>query len=55
MQETRDTQVQLLGQEAPWRMAWQFTPVFLGESYAQRSLVGHSPQGRTQPDMTEVT
>ena len=28
----------------PWRRAWQPTPVFLlGESHAQRSLVGYSP------------
>ena len=40
----------------PWRRAWQPTPVFLsGESHEQRSLVGYSPQGRKELDMTEVT
>ena len=38
----------------PWRRAWQPTPVFLpGESYGQRSLVGYSPWGRKESDMTE--
>ena len=33
-------QVRSLGQEDPWRRAWQPTPVFLpGESHGQRSLV----------------
>ena len=41
MQETR---VLCLGQESPWRRAWQPSPVFLsGEWHAQRSLRGHSP------------
>ena len=44
-----------LGQ-MPWRMAWQPNPVFLsGESHGQRSLVGYSPRGCTESDMTEVT
>ena len=34
----------------------QFTPVFLpGESRGQRSLVGYSPWGHKELDMTEVT
>ena len=38
----------------PWR--WQSTPVFLpGQSHGQRSLVGYSPQGCTESDMTEIT
>ena len=38
----------------PWRRKWQPTPVFLpGESQGQRSLVGYSPWGRTESDMTE--
>ena len=33
----------------PWRRKWHPIPVFLpGESHGQRSLVGHSPQGRKQ-------
>ena len=42
--------------EIPWRRAWQPTPVFLpGESLGQRSLVGYSPWGGKESDMTEVT
>ena len=38
----------------PWRRAWQPTQVFLpGESHGQRSLVGYSPHGLKELDMTE--
>ena len=40
----------------PWlgRRAWQPTPVFLpGKARGLRSLVGYSPQGRKELDMTE--
>ena len=38
----------------PWSRKWQPTPVFLpGKSHGQRSLVGYSPWGRKEPDMTE--
>ena len=38
----------------PWRRKWQPTPVFLpGESHGWRSLVGYSPWGRKESDMTE--
>ena len=41
---------------SPWKRAWQTTPVFLpGESHEQRNLVGYSPQGHKESDMTEVT
>ena len=37
-----------------WRRAWQPTPVFLhGEFHGQKSLVGYSPWGRKELDMTE--
>ena len=40
----------------PWRRAEQPSPVFLpGESHGQRSLVGYSPWGRQESDMTEAT
>ena len=40
----------------PWRRKWQPTPVFLlGKSHRQRSLVGYSPWGRKELDMTEHT
>jgi len=38
----------------PWRRAGQPTPVFLpGESHGLRSLVGYSPRGHTELDMTQ--
>ena len=38
----------------PWRRKWQPTPVFLpGKSHGQRRLVGNSPWGRKDSDMTE--
>ena len=36
-----------------WRRKWQPTPVLLpGESHGWRSLVGYSPWGRKESDMT---
>ena len=38
----------------PWRKAWQSAPVFLpGESNRQKNLVGYSPWGHKESDMTE--
>ena len=38
----------------PWRWEWQPTSVFLpGEFHEQRSLVGYSPWGQKESDMTE--
>ena len=38
----------------PWRREWLPTPVFLpGEYHGQRSLVGYSPRGRKESDITE--
>ena len=40
--------------QIPWRRKWQSTPVLLpGKSHGQRSLVGYSPWGRKELDMTE--
>ena len=40
----------------PWRRKWQSTPVLLpGKSHGQKSLVGYSPWGRKELDMTEHT
>ena len=40
----------------PGRRAWQPTPVFMPtESYGQRSLVGHSPQGHKESGTTKAT
>ena len=37
-----------------WRRKWQPTPVFLpGKSHGWRSLVGYSPWGHKESDMTE--
>ena len=42
--------------KVPWSRKWQSTPVFLpGESHGQRSLVGYSPWGHKESDMTEHT
>ena len=39
-----------------WRRKWQLTPVSLpGKFHGQRSLVGYSPWGRQESDMTEHT
>ena len=39
---------------SPWRRKGQPTPVLLpGKSHGQRSLVGYSPWGRKESDMTE--
>ena len=39
----------------PWSREWQASPVFLpGKSHEHRSLVGYSPWGPTESDMTEV-
>ena len=38
----------------PWRSTWQPTPVFLpGEFHGQKILVGYSPWGCKESDMTE--
>ena len=40
----------------PWRRNWQSIPVFLpGKSHGQRSLVGCSPWGCKESDMTAHT
>ena len=50
----QETRVQSLGQEDPWRRAWQPTPVFLArEFYGQRRLVGYSPWGYKKLNMSE--
>ena len=37
----------------PWRREWLPTPIFLpGESHGKRSLVGYSPWGCKEPDVT---
>ena len=54
--DRRDTGLIAGWERFPWRRAWQHTPVFLpGEFHGQRNLVGYSPEGPTESDMTEST
>ena len=49
-------QVASLGLEAPPEEGMATTPAFLPRKFhGQRSLVGHSPEGHTESDTTEVT
>ena len=42
--------------KSPWSRKWHPTPVFWpGESHGHRSLVGYSPLGHKELDMSEVT
>ena len=44
-----------LFREDPWRREWLPTPIFLpGKSHEQRDLVGYSPWGRKESDMTNT-
>ena len=50
----QEMRVQSLGQEDPRSRKWKPTPVFLpGKSHGQRSLVGYTPWGHKESDMTE--
>ena len=50
----RETWVQLVGWEDPWRRAWQPTSMFLPrESHGQMILVGYGPWGQKESDMTK--
>ena len=54
MHETQEMQVQSLGREDLLEEELATTPVFLpGKPHGQRSLVGYSPKGRKESDMTE--
>ena len=51
-QETREAWVQV--RKTPWNMKWQPALGFLPRKYhEQRRLVGYSPWGCTESDMTE--
>ena len=55
VQETQRCRFDHWVRKIPWRRAWQSTPVFLpGEFHGQRSLVGYSPWGGQDSDMTKV-
>ena len=48
------TQVQSLGREDPLKKEMATHSIFLfGESHGQRSLVGYSPWGHKESDMTQ--
>ena len=50
----QETQLQSLGWDDPWRREWLPTLLFLPEkSHGQSSLVGYSPWGHKESDMTE--
>ena len=52
----RETRVRSLGREDPLEKEWQPTPVFLpGKFHGLRILVGYSPWGLKESDMTEQT
>ena len=52
----RDSVFDLWVRKILWRREWQSTPGFLpGEFHGQRSLVGCSPWGHTESDMTDET
>ena len=52
--QCRRLQVDPWVRKIPWRREWQPTPVFLpGEFHGQRRLVGCSPWGHMELDMTE--
>ena len=51
----QETQVQSLGREDPLEEEMAIHPSILGESHGQRSLVGYSPWGCKESDMTEAT
>ena len=58
MREMQEMRIRSLGREDSLEkgMPWQPTPVFLpGEFHGQRSLVGSSPWGHKESDMTEGT
>ena len=51
---TQETRVQSLGREDPLEEEMATTPILLpGEPHGGRSLVGYSPWGRKESDMTE--
>ena len=56
MQEMQGLRVDPWVRKIPWRRKWRPTPVFLpGKSHGQRILVGYSPWGHTELDMTDLT
>ena len=56
MQKTQETQIQTLAREDPLEKEMAtYSSIFAGKSHGQRSLVGSSPQGRKDSDITKAT
>ena len=56
MQETQEVRVRSLDWDDPMEKEMATHSVFLpGESHGQTHLVGYSPQGLRESDMTEAT
>ena len=56
MQETQESRFNAWVGKIPWSRKWQPTPVsWPGESHGQRCLVGYSPWGHKESDMTKTT
>ena len=54
MQETQEKRFQSLGGEDPLEKGMAtHSSILAGEFHGQRSLVGYSPRGRKELDMTE--
>ena len=54
MQETQEPHVRSVGQEDPWSVKWQTTPLFLpGKFQGQKNLAGYSLWSRIEWDTTE--
>jgi len=50
----KETWARFLGWEDPWRRKWQPTPVLLPRKFhGWRSLVGYSPRGHKESEMTK--
>ena len=54
MQEKQETWFNHWVRKIPWSRKWQPTPaLWPGDFQGQRNLVGYSPRGRRELDMTE--
>ena len=56
MQEAQEMWIWSLMWKIPWSQKWQFAPVSLfGKFHRQKRLVGYSPWGNKESDMTDCT
>ena len=54
-EDTRDSGSIPGSVRSPWRRNWQPTPVLPEKSHGQQSLVGYSPKGHKEPNVTVHT